>query len=92
MTASARRLPLVNVAAGVVIVVLVVASLYWARTVLMPVALAILLTFVLNPVVTALHRRGLRARAGGASGRDLGRGAAGRHGLDGAAPAHGARR
>lgn len=59
MAASARRLPLLQVAAGVVIVVLVVASLFWARTVLMPVALAILLTFVLNPVVTALHRCGL---------------------------------
>src|ERR671924_1858075 len=59
MAASARRLPLIHVAAVVVIVVLAVASLYWARTVLMPVALAVLLTFVLNPVVTALHRRGL---------------------------------
>lgn len=36
--------------------VLVVASLYWARHVLIPVVLAILLTFTLSPVVTALQR------------------------------------
>jgi predicted PurR-regulated permease PerM len=33
--------------------------LYWGRPVLMPVALSILLTFLLNPVVNAVHRRGL---------------------------------
>lgn len=39
--------------------VLIVASLYWARAVLMPVALAILLTFLLSPVDNALQRLGL---------------------------------
>jgi len=39
--------------------VLVTACLYWARTVLIPLALAILLTFVLTPAVSALQRRGL---------------------------------
>ena len=37
--------------------VLVVACLYWAQIVLMPVALAILITFLLSPVVTAMQRR-----------------------------------
>jgi hypothetical protein len=37
--------------------VLVVVVLYWAQTVLVPVALALLLTFVLTPPVTWLERR-----------------------------------
>lgn len=36
--------------------VLVIASLYWAQAVLIPVALAILLTFLLSPVAAALER------------------------------------
>lgn len=39
--------------------VLVTACLYWARQVLIPVALAVLLAFVLTPAVSALQRRGL---------------------------------
>ncbi len=39
--------------------VLVMACLYWARIVLIPLALAVLLTFVLTPAVAALQRRGL---------------------------------
>jgi predicted PurR-regulated permease PerM len=39
--------------------VLVVAILYWLQAVLIPVALATLLTFLLTPVVGALHRLGL---------------------------------
>src|SRR5687767_11241698 len=39
--------------------VLLVACLYWAQSVLVPIALAILLTFVLGPVMTALQRAGL---------------------------------
>lgn len=38
---------------------LVVAVLYWARDVLIPIALAVLLTFILSPIVTFLRRRGL---------------------------------
>ena len=38
---------------------LITAALYWARAVLIPVALAILLAFLLTPVVVALQRRGL---------------------------------
>jgi predicted PurR-regulated permease PerM len=41
-----------------VAVMLVVACLYWAQIVLMPVALATLITFLLSPVVTWLQRRG----------------------------------
>jgi predicted PurR-regulated permease PerM len=40
-------------------VVLVTASLYWARDVLIPIALATLLTFLLNPVASMLQRWGL---------------------------------
>src|SRR6266852_558661 len=40
-------------------VVLVVAALYWARAILIPVVLAMLLTLVLSPVVAALQHRGL---------------------------------
>jgi predicted PurR-regulated permease PerM len=39
--------------------VLIVASLYWARVVLIPVALAILLTFLLSPADSVLQRLGL---------------------------------
>jgi len=39
--------------------VLVTAVLYWAQKVLIPVALAVLLAFILTPAVAALQRRGL---------------------------------
>jgi predicted PurR-regulated permease PerM len=39
--------------------VLITACLYWARQVLIPVALAVLLSFILTPCVSALQRRGL---------------------------------
>jgi predicted PurR-regulated permease PerM len=44
---------------GVVVFAAVVAALYWARVILIPVALAIFFTFVLSPVVAWLQRRGL---------------------------------
>src|SRR5213082_2815239 len=40
-------------------VVLAIACLYWARPVLIPLAVATLLTFMLGPAVTWLQRRGL---------------------------------
>ncbi len=40
--------------------VLVVAAMYWARAVLIPVALAFLLAFLLSPAVRALQQRGLK--------------------------------
>src|SRR5579875_3669788 len=39
--------------------VLVTACLYWARQVLIPLALAVLLAFILTPAVSALQKRGL---------------------------------
>jgi len=39
--------------------VLIIASLYWAQAVLIPVALAILLTFFLSPVAGAMERLAL---------------------------------
>jgi predicted PurR-regulated permease PerM len=39
---------------------LVVAGLYWGQKILIPLALAFLLTFVLAPLVARLERRGLR--------------------------------
>lgn len=44
---------------GLGTLVLVVMLIYWGRPVLMPLAVAVLLTFLLNPVASALHRRGV---------------------------------
>ena len=44
---------------GIGIIALVVAGLYWLQAVLIPLALAVLLTFLLSPVVSTLERRGL---------------------------------
>jgi predicted PurR-regulated permease PerM len=41
------------------IIALVAAGLYWLQAVLIPLALAVLLTFLLSPVVSTLQRRGL---------------------------------
>jgi predicted PurR-regulated permease PerM len=46
--------------AGTVVGLVVVTCLYWARTVFIPVALAVFLTFLLAPLVAVLQRRGLR--------------------------------
>src|SRR6185503_15528486 len=40
-------------------IALVVAGLYWLQAVLVPIALAVLLTFLLSPVVGTLQRRRL---------------------------------
>ena len=40
-------------------VVLIIASLYWAQAVLIPIAVSILLTFLLSPVAESLERLGL---------------------------------
>jgi len=44
---------------GIGIIALVVAGLYWLQAVLIPLALAVLLTFLLSPVVSTFERRGL---------------------------------
>ena len=56
MPGDLNKLPFLSVLGSIV---LVIASLYWAQAVLIPVALAILLTFLLNPVVTVLQSNGL---------------------------------
>jgi predicted PurR-regulated permease PerM len=38
-------------------VILVVAALYWAQKILIPIALAVLLAFILSPLIVALQRR-----------------------------------
>ncbi len=43
--------------AGVTVFVVVVAALYWARSIFIPVALAVFFTFVMSPVVSWLQRR-----------------------------------
>ncbi|MGO8750526.1 MAG: AI-2E family transporter [Thermoguttaceae bacterium] len=45
---------------GTVVGVVVVTCLYWAQTVFIPIAMAVFLTVVLAPLVTALQRHGLR--------------------------------
>lgn len=49
----------VTTAAALLCFVLVGAILYWAQVVLMPIVLAMLVTFLLSPLVTRLHRWGL---------------------------------
>jgi hypothetical protein len=39
--------------------VLIVACLYWGQAILIPIALAALITFLLGPIVSALRRLGL---------------------------------
>jgi predicted PurR-regulated permease PerM len=59
VTTKARKLPLLYILGSFT---LIIACLYWARSVLMPVALSILLTFLLNPVVSALQRTRVLSR------------------------------
>ena len=56
MPSEVYLMPFLSVLASLV---LVIASLYWAKAVLIPLALALMLTFLLQPIVAALHRRGL---------------------------------
>jgi predicted PurR-regulated permease PerM len=49
----------VKVAATLLSITLVVVILYWGKVVLIPVALAVMLTFILSPLVTRLDRWGL---------------------------------
>ena len=54
-----RLLRLLVIIAGFSALVLLIACLSWGRTLLIPVALALFLTFLLAPVVTFLQRTGL---------------------------------
>jgi len=44
---------------AVATVVLIIASLFWAQAILIPIALSIMLTFLLSPVASASERIGL---------------------------------
>ena len=57
---SAQTTRVVRTLEGVVVVV---AALYFARPILVPLALAFLISFLLSPAVTALERRGLHRLA-----------------------------
>ncbi len=57
--AFAARASVVHTAAGALLVALILAGLYVGREILIPLALAILLGFVLGPLVTRLRRWGL---------------------------------
>lgn len=52
------RRELVPTTSLVMLVVLVTGCLFWAKPVLVPVALAVLITFVHSPVIATLERRG----------------------------------
>src|SRR5215510_15337475 len=56
MLSDGNKLSFLNL---ILSLVLVIASLYWARAVLIPFALALLLTFLLQPIVAAIQRQGL---------------------------------
>lgn len=59
MTASPAPSLAQRIALGLGSMILIVATLYWAKPVIVPIVLALLLTFVLMPAVGALQRRGL---------------------------------
>lgn len=57
LPSSKPHTEIVYATAIVVLMMLVAMSLYWAKAVLAPLALAVLMTFVLSPVTGALQRR-----------------------------------
>jgi predicted PurR-regulated permease PerM len=48
-----------TVLTATVVVSFITFALYWARAIFIPLALAVFLTFILSPLVMALHRRGI---------------------------------
>src|SRR5919108_1655310 len=56
VTSRARHSSLLHILGTLV---LIIACLYWAKAVLIPIALGVLFTFLLYPVFNALHSRGL---------------------------------
>ena len=53
------RSSVISASAGALLAALIIAGLYYGRDILIPLALAILLGFVLSPLVTLLRRHGL---------------------------------
>ena len=56
---TSRELDIVKVAAALVTAAVLLAGLYYGRDILIPLAIAFLITFALNPPVTWFVRRGL---------------------------------
>ena len=56
---AGQETDVVKLAAGLIIVTIVVSALYLGQTVLIPLAIAFLISFVLSPLVTWMQRRGL---------------------------------
>src|SRR5712691_5446119 len=54
-----RTMPLASVLGFGTSLCLIREQLYWAKAVLVPLTLALMLTFLLQPIVVALHRRRL---------------------------------
>lgn len=50
---------IISITAGFIISALVIAALYWGKDILIPLALAILLAFLVDPLVMRLRKRGL---------------------------------
>ena len=70
MPSEVHKLSFLHVLASVV---LVIGSLYWARAVFVPLALSLMLTFLLQPVVAMLHRLGTRLHSRSGAGRSTAR-------------------
>ena len=70
MPSEVHKLSFLHVLASVV---LVIGSLYWARAVFVPLALALMLTFLLQPVVGGAAPAGTRLRSSSGAGRSTAR-------------------
>jgi predicted PurR-regulated permease PerM len=57
--ATSSELNIVKIAAALVTAAILLAGLYYGRDILIPLAIAFLITFALNPPVTWFVRRGL---------------------------------
>src|ERR671937_686554 len=55
-----RRRGAFRLLVGTVVAVALIACLYWAQKIVIPVVLAVFLTFLLSPLVTQVERTGLR--------------------------------
>jgi predicted PurR-regulated permease PerM len=55
-----RRRGLLGLLVGTVVAVALIACLYWAQKIVIPVVLAVFLTFLLSPLVTQIQRTGMR--------------------------------
>nr|WP_314070464.1 AI-2E family transporter [uncultured Roseococcus sp.] len=56
---AAPRKDVIRLAAGLVSMAVIVAALYYGQNIIIPIAVALLISFALNPVVTWMSRRGI---------------------------------